>query len=265
MTVYTHGHHPSVLRSHAWRTAENSAAYLLPQLRQGDRLLDVGCGPGTITADLAAIVAPGRVTGLDPAESVLAQARDTAVERGLSTVEYVVGDVYQLEFPDDTFDVVHAHQVLQHLTDPVRALVELRRVVRPGGVVAVRDSDYGAFTWFPGDPALDRWLAVYRAVARRNGAEPDAGRRLLSWAQRAGFTEVTATASVWCFASSAERTWWTDMWAERIVASSIADQAVQYGLSTPAELAEMARAWRRLGAAEDGWFLVPHGEVLARG
>jgi ubiquinone/menaquinone biosynthesis C-methylase UbiE len=264
MTVYTHGHHVTVLRSHTWRTAENSAAYLLPHLRAGQRVLDVGCGPGTITADLAAIVAPGRVTGLDPAEAVLTQARQAAAERGLSTVDFVPGDVHALDAPDGSYDVVHAHQVLQHLADPVGALAEMRRVTRSGGIVAVRDSDYAAFTWYPADPVLDRWLEVYRAVAYRNGAEPDAGRRLLSWAQRAGFTDITATASVWCFANPEDRAWWTGMWAERIVASGIADQAVEYGLSTRAELVEMADAWRRLGSARDGWFLVPHGEILAR-
>jgi SAM-dependent methyltransferase len=179
-------------------------------------------------------------------------------------VDFMTGDVHALDAPDGSFDVVHAHQVLQHLADPVGALAEMRRVTRPGGIVAVRDSDYAAFTWYPEDPVLDRWLEVYRAVARRNGAEPDAGRRLLSWAQRAGFTDVAATGSVWCFANPEDRAWWTGMWAERIVASGIADQAVEYGLSTRVELAEMADAWRRLGAAPDGWFLVPHGELLAR-
>src|SRR6266702_3009156 len=72
--TYTHGHHESVLRSHTWRTAQNSAAYLLPQLRPGMSVLDVGCGPGTITADLAALVAPGRVVALDSAQPILEQA-----------------------------------------------------------------------------------------------------------------------------------------------------------------------------------------------
>ena len=87
--------------------------------------------------------------------------------------------MHALDFPDDTFDVVHAHQVLQHVGDPVAALREMRRVTRPGGVVAVRDSDYAAFTWFPQLPELDEWLDLYQRVARGNGGEPDAGRRLL--------------------------------------------------------------------------------------
>ena len=153
-------------------------------------MLDVGCGPGTITADLAARVPGGDVTGIDAAADVLAQARQEAERRALRNVTFDTGDVYRLDFADGTFDVVHAHQVLQHLTDPVAALREMRRVCRPGGLVAARDGDYGGFFWFPEEPGLDEWLALYRDVARAIGGEPDAGRHLLAWARQAGFAAV---------------------------------------------------------------------------
>ena len=184
MAQYTHGHHESVLRSHRWRTAENSAAYLLPHLAPTAHVLDVGCGPGTITADLATRV--GHVTAVENAPEALDAARAEVAHQGLGNVTFAVEDVHTLGFPDDTFDVVHAHQVLQHVADPVRALREMARVCRPGGVVAVRDSDYAAFAWYPLLPALGEWLALYTAAARANGGEPDAGRRLLSWAREAG-------------------------------------------------------------------------------
>ncbi|HLK42571.1 MAG TPA: methyltransferase domain-containing protein, partial [Thermoleophilia bacterium] len=153
--VYTHGHHESVLSSHTWRTAENSAKYLLPHLSPGMTLLDVGCGPGTITADLAALVAPGRVIAIDTAPGVLEQAAYHAAEAGLADrIEFAVGDVYALDHPDGSFDVVHAHQVLQHLGDPVAALREMRRVCAPGGIVAARDSDYSGWFWYPASPVL---------------------------------------------------------------------------------------------------------------
>ncbi|MFF5128523.1 class I SAM-dependent methyltransferase [Streptomyces syringium] len=262
--VYTHGHHESVLRSHTWRTAANSAAYLLPELRPDMAVLDIGCGPGTITADLAALVPQGGVIGLDAAADVLERARAVARERGLDNVRFTTGDVHALDFPDGSFDVVHAHQVLQHVGDPVAALREMRRVCRPGGVVAVRDADYAAMTWYPRVPGLDDWLDLYRRVARAGGGEPDAGRLLLSWARRAGFTDVTAGASAWCFAGEDDRAWWSGLWADRTVASTYARLAVDGGHTDAAGLADIAAAWREWGRHEDAWFAVLNGELLCR-
>src|SRR5690349_10662611 len=135
MATYTHGHHESVLRSHRWRTAENSAAYLLPHLSSGATVLDIGCGPGTITADFATLVTPAKVTALEQTDAALDLARAEITRRGLVNVEFVTGDVHALSFADDTFDVVHAHQVLQHVGDPVTALREMRRVTKPGGII----------------------------------------------------------------------------------------------------------------------------------
>ena len=260
---YTHGHHESVLRSHTWRTAENSAAYLLPHLAPGQHLLDVGCGPGTISLDLARRVAPGSVIGIDAASGVLAQAEAARLRAGVENVRFESGDVYHLTFDDASFDVVHAHQVLQHLTNPVRALTEMRRVLRPNGWLAVRDGDYAAFTWFPADARLDRWLALYHDITQRNQAEADAGRRLLGWVQAAEFTNPVATSSTWTFATPEDRAWWGESWADRVESSAFADQAVRYGLSDAGELAAIATAWREWTRHHDGVFIVVHGEVLA--
>lgn len=263
-TTYTHGFAAPVQRSHSWRTAENSAAYLLPHLRDGDVLLDVGCGVGTITWDLASRLGSGSVVGIDTSEEILETARGNRSEGVSAEVEFGVGDVYTLDLPDDSVDVVHAHQVLQHLTDPVAALREMRRVCREGGIVAARDGDYEAFTWFPASDGIERWLDIYRAVHRSNGSEPDAGRRLLSWAHGAGFAEVAATASTWCYATPDDRRWWADTWAERITDTRLADQAVEHGLATRDELDDVAAAWRAWADDPDGWFVVPHGEILCR-
>jgi ubiquinone/menaquinone biosynthesis C-methylase UbiE len=262
--TYTHGHHESVLRSHRWRTAENSAAYVLPHLATGTSFLDVGCGPGTITLDIARRVAPGRVVGIDAVEDVLVAARAEAAEAGVTNLSYEPGDVYHLGFDDGSFDVVHAHQVLQHLADPVAALREMGRVCRPGGWVAARDSDYAAMTWYPEDPRLDRWKALYRTVTQQNGGEPDAGRRLLAWAHAAGFEEVIPSATVWCYATPTDRAWWGDLWADRVTKSAFSASVVEFGLADRAELESIADAWHAWAAEPDGWFIVPSGEVLAR-
>lgn len=263
LPTYSHGHHASVLRSHGRRTATNSAAYLLPYLKRDDRLLDIGAGPGTITADLARRV--GQVVAVDNADAAVDATGALVLDRGLTNVQVRRGDACSLDFADDSFEVVHAHQVLQHLSEPVAALRQMRRVCTPDGVVAVRDADYASMSWSPASEALSRWLELYRALARANGGEPDAGRALKGWALQAGFEEVDAAASTWCFADEAELSWWCGTWAERLTRSDFATSAVAHGLSDPDELAALADGWRAWAGRADAWFAILHGEVLARG
>ena len=200
--IYLHGHHASVLASHGARTAADSAAYLLPHLRDGLRVLDVGCGPGTITLDLAEAVGPsGEVVGVENVDGPLTTARRNAAARGDERTRFALAEVRALPYAAASFDVVHAHQVLQHLTDPVGALREMARVTRPGGLVAVRDVDYGSMVWHPASDGMTRWLELYRRLARLNHAEPDAGRHLLAWAHAAGLSRLTPSASLWTYAS----------------------------------------------------------------
>lgn len=260
---YTHGHHDAVLRSHRFRTAENSARYLLPHLGPGVRVLDIGCGPGTLTADLAERIGNGEMVAIDREPSVLEEASSVFAERGITNVAVEVGDVYALTHDDASFDVVHAHQVLQHLSDPVAALAEMRRVTRPDGIVAVRDADYAAMTWYPADPRLDQWADVYHAVARSNNAEPDAARHLLAWANAVGFSQVESSASAWCFADPETRRWWGDLWAERMTGSAIAEQALAQSVASEEDLRRIAEAFRSWSEHPDGWFSILNGEILA--
>jgi ubiquinone/menaquinone biosynthesis C-methylase UbiE len=257
---YTHGHHESVLRSHKWRTAENSAAFLLPYLRDGMSLLDVGCGPGTITADLASRIPAGTVVGVDLFSDVIGAAQNAF---GSANLRFQVGDVYALDFADDSFDLVYAHQVLQHLGDPVGALRQMLRVLRPGGHVAIRDSDYGAFVWSPADPRLSRWMELYHQLTRRNGAEADAGRNIHRWVRTAGFEELQVSSSNWTFQSAQDRAWWGGLWADRIRQSDFASQSIEYGLTTESELGEIAEAFLQWAADPEALFIVVHGEVVA--
>lgn len=156
--IYTHGHDEPVLRSHLPRTAANSAGYLVPHLRSGLTVLDVGCGPGTITIDLADLVAPGAVTAIEPVPDALGAAQQAAGER---SIRFEIADVHNLPYADGEFDVVHAHQVLQHVADPIGALREMRRVSR--GLVAARDADYHAMTWYRKTPPwTNGWISTER-------------------------------------------------------------------------------------------------------
>lgn len=257
---YTHGYAEAVVASHSMRTIDNSFAYGRHLLRPGLRVLDLGCGPGTISADIAAQVAPGQVVAIDVDAGVLERARAHAA--GAENLWFLQASAYQLGFPDDTFDLTHAHQVLQHLADPVAALRELARVTRPGGTIAVRDADYAALSWYPELPGLERWRQLYRAVARANAGEPDAGRHLLAWAHAAGLRQIDVRSSTWTFSAGESAQWWGQSWAQRVTGSDFADQATGLGLATPTEIAELGRAWREWADDADAVFVLPHTELL---
>ncbi len=258
---YTHGYHPAIVGSYTRRTAENSAAFLLPHLRSDAAVLDVGCGPGTITLGLARRA--GRAVGLDMSAEMVEAASSRAAREGVGNVTFEVGSAYGLPFDDGAFDVVHTHQVLQHLADPVAALVEFRRVLRPGGLVAVRDSDYATMVHAPVEPAIERWLDIYHRVHAANGGEADAGRYLLSWVLEAGFVEPVVTASTQTYADAEGRAAWGGMWAVRATDSDFARHAVAGGFATHADLEEISAAFTRWTAQPDGFWAWLNAEVLA--
>ena len=262
--AYTHGYSDAVLGSHRHRTAENSAAHLLPHLREGMRLLDVGSGAGTITADLAHRVGPEQLTALEVGDEAAAITRAELDRQDLHEVQVLVGDAHDMPFGDDEFDLVHAHQVLQHVADPVQVLREARRVLRPGGLVSVRDSDYEGFRWYPDSSGLARWMELYLRAARANGGTPDAGRHLMAWAHRAGFTVVTASASTVLHATPARRAAWGGAWERRILSPPLADQLLAEGWADAAELEEISAAWRDWAGHPDGWFVQLQSEIIAR-
>ena len=260
---YTHGHHPSVVAQHARRRAEVEAWFLLPRLHSGQRLLDVGCGPGTVTTGLARAVAPGLVTGLDAAPDVLAAARQHAAETGPDNLEFVEGNVYALNYPDDTFDIVYANQLLQHLSDPVAALREMRRVLRPGGLLAVRDADYATMQPHPKFSEFERWNALYHQVAYANNAEPDAGRKLPSWARAAGFIQIETHPNVVLLEAEEARIW-GEAWSQRILHSAVATQALEYNLATQTDLNALSIAWQTWSQHPEALFEFIQIALIAR-
>ncbi len=194
--VYTLRDNPACEALHATRTAVQDAAFLLPHLRPGMQLLDVGCGPGGITVGLADVVVPGEVVGVDFQATQVEQARALAAERGVVNARFETADAYQLPFPDRSFDVVFAHTVLIHLREPVQALAEMRRVLRPGGIAGVRDPDLGAIFVTPDTPLLEQRRALHIRVLRHNGGDPFVGRRYRRLFLDAGFARAEASASV---------------------------------------------------------------------
>jgi SAM-dependent methyltransferase len=196
----------------AARTAVGEAAFFLPHLRRGTQLLDVGCGSGSITLGLAQVVAPGEVVGIDLQAPQIERARGLAVEQTVPNVRFEVGDVYQLPFAADSFDAVFAHAVLMHLREPVRALVEMRRVLRPGGIVGVRDPDFGGVFLSPLTPLLEEWFSLRARVREYHGRDAFVGRHHRRLLLEAGFVRSEARASVDWSAGSLEETRLSAAW-----------------------------------------------------
>lgn len=197
--TYTVGYSDLAVRYMQRRYASRDAAFLLPHLKPGMALLDCGCGPGTITLGLAEAVAPALVTAIDLEPSQIEAARRLSVERGSQNVEWQVASVYQMPFPDRSFDVVFSHALFEHLGEPDAALEEIRRVLRPGGLVAISSPDWSGNLMAPRDQEVERAVAVFRAIQQRNGGNPYVGRELGRLLEEARFSRIGMTAMYDCY------------------------------------------------------------------
>lgn len=280
LSAYSQGHHPSVVAAHSTRNAHNSASHLIPYLAQEQRLLDIGCGPGTITLSFAPFVGPsGKVVGVDASSIVIEQARAKAKEQGLNgNVEFRVGNAMQRleDFEDGSFDVVHAHQVVQHVKEPLKLLAEMKRLVKPdGGIVSFREGDMGNPTIYPYKKLInDDWLRIYRDVQRSNGGDPECGRKLHSLLRQAGFAAKdiimhkpgTMTYGGGGPDSQTERETCGKLWAERTgnPESGLHQTALVNGYATEELLLEIAEAWKDWSKDEDAWFLCLNTEIIVK-
>ncbi|CDR88754.1 uncharacterized protein SPSC_05586 [Sporisorium scitamineum] len=277
--TYTQGYSEAVLRSHASRTAETSAAFLLPHLKSDAKILDIGCGPGTITTSLAKYVPEGSIVGTDYSAQVVAEAqkrlkqlaseaRTDAERKVAERCSFQVASVFELPYPDDSFDVVYCHQMLVHLPQPVNAFKEMRRVCKRGGLVAAREADCSATVLYPETETFRLWLDTATAIYRSIGAEPDAGRRLVSWALEAGYPagaeHITFSSSNQAYGGQPQAKFWGQMWTDRISAESWKKQALETGKVTEAQIEQMAQDYLKWSDRPDGVFVMVCGEVLLR-
>jgi SAM-dependent methyltransferase len=227
------------------------------------RLLDVGCGPGSITRGLAERVAPGEVIGVDISPQTLEEARRDSAARGITNVQYREASVYELPFPDASFDVAYAHQVIQHLRERSAALREMLRVVTPGGHLAIREVDWGTVAYWPPDPWLDRFIEAHLEAWRRNGGEPQLGRQLRALFNALDVADLRITAAVWCYATPDETTTWGNAYADRLL-TSMGTSPIEHGLATRADIEAMADAFRAWGRDRDAFWAFIMVEALAR-
>jgi ubiquinone/menaquinone biosynthesis C-methylase UbiE len=184
------------------RSTQTHAQFFLPHITSGTSILDLGCGPGSITIGLAAIATPASVLGLDQGGTQFDRAREHCAQLGLSNVEFIEGSCYDIPLPDRSVDRVFSHALFEHLADPHRALAEIRRVLRPGGIVGLCSPDWGGFILTPPTTEVDHALRIYMDLQSSNGGNPLAGRHLGTWLAAAEFTQIRTDARYERYASA---------------------------------------------------------------
>jgi ubiquinone/menaquinone biosynthesis C-methylase UbiE len=256
--VYLNRANPAVEASFATRTAAVEAAFFLPYLRPGMALLDCGSGPGSITCDLAEVVAPGEVVGLDIQPPQVEQACTLASERGLTNARFEVGSVYALPFADNSFDAVFAHMLLMHLRDPLAALRELQRVLKPGGVAGIADIDVGIECYSPALPFVEAMQTLSRRWWEHNGVITSYARHQRWFLAEAGFARSVATAEfvfhgAGTLAKTRERAAHD---AARLRGPEFQATVIGQGWATAAELDAMCAELLAWGERPDAFFLL---------
>lgn len=212
------------------RSLDSHGAFFRARLHAGLRVLDCGCGPGSITLGIAQQISPGAAIGVDFAESQVLRAKQAAAERGVANASFVAASCYALPFEDSSFDCVFSHALLEHLVEPSRALKEFYRVLKPGGSIGVCSPDWGGFVLAPDSPALTEAREAYMALQRRNGGDVTVGRKLGRYLSEAGFSSVQMSARYESYESLT------------VIGEYLAIQLEQAG---SAHEAEALRAWSR--------------------
>ena len=263
--IYAPGYDPAYTQKlHVRRTAQHHAQWFLPHLQPGMTLLDCGCATGSITVGLAAVVAPGQVIGVDRAAAEIERARTRAAETGISNLRFAIGDIFQLEFPDNHFDAIFCHNVLEHVSDPLHALRAMHRVLKVGGVIGVRDLDIGGILVAALDERLTRFFAVFEADYAGVGGHPRLGRELRGLVTAAGFAVIEASASYDYFSTAEQLQLVSQIGSSRVKDAEFVERVLARGLTTTAELAAMREAWLAWPTRPDAFLANSHGEVVGR-
>lgn len=202
---YSGGYSSLIVDQFKQRTLARQGAFLLPHLRPGLTVLDCGCGPGSMTLDVADLVYPGQVFALDSSPMQIEQALLLQQQRATANVSFRTGSAYALPYADDQFDVVFAHALLYHLRNPAEALSEFRRVLKQGGIVALRDACHTGDMMIPESPELAATWETIERVFAYSGGNINFGSQHTQILLDHGFRDITISCSYDMFASVTEK------------------------------------------------------------
>lgn len=260
---YTIGFSEGILQFYWQYTAEANAGYLLPYLRPGLRVLDFGCGPGTISTGLAKAVSPGEMHGVDMEESQIDMARTFAMSRGQSNARFHVGDVTDMPFEDGYFDVAHCHKVLMHVPDTSAVLAEVKRVLKPGGIIGCREMICDASFTHPDFDIIRRAWDMFEALVSFDDGHPQMGKDLKNRMVEAGFCNVKASASFDAYSAPDDIEFIHGLVAQWFLSSAITDTAIRYGVATERLCQDIQAAYDKWRVHPGAFIGVAYGEAVA--
>ena len=260
---YTFGFGEEVHEAFRRYTVEVNAAHLLPHLKPGLRLLDFGCGIGTISVGLAEAVAPGEMHGVDMAESEIELATAVAEAGGHTNATYRVADVTNLPFDDDFFDVAHCHNVLMHVPDTAAVLREAKRVLKPGGLLACREMICESSFTHPHYGVLRRAWDMFEDLLTADDGHPQMGKELKGHVIEAGFTNARISGSSDIYSTPEDIEFIYGFVNRWFLAPEIMDAAIKYGASTKELCDAIGEAYARWKNDPGGLVSIAYGEVIA--
>jgi ubiquinone/menaquinone biosynthesis C-methylase UbiE len=172
-----------------------------------------------------------------------------STQQGIANVEFRVANVYEIPFPDASFDAVLAHAVLQHLSEPEQALQEMHRVLKPGGIIGVREEDRDGDVIYPLPPRLKQAHELLMRLWSQAGGDPYFPKRYRAILREAGFAHIRMTATCKVRSDSAS----SAMWANALVhflrqEPTLAERAIELGWADRVTLAELVDALQDWGA-----------------
>ena len=257
------GYSEEMLHALMRHNAEDHAAHLTPHLKPGMRVLDFGCGPGSLSTGLARAVAPGELYGIDIEQSQVYIANALAAYLQQSNTVFQVGDAADMPFEDGFFDVAHCHNVLMHVPDTAAVLAEVKRVLKPGGTLACCEMIVDSSFTHPNYGVIDKAWDMFADLLAADDGHPQMGKEMKSHIVAAGFANVRMGASIETFSTPADVMFIYGVAQQWFLAPEITEAAIKYGASTQ-ELCDS------IGAAYDRWLEHPgalagvaYGEALA--
>ena len=260
---YTMGFNERAMASPMRHTAENCAEYMLPYLRPGLRVLDFGCGPGTISVGIARRIDPGELHCVDMEESQIEMARSVAKENGQGNAVFHLCDATNLPFEDDFFDIAHGHNILMHVPDTQALLAEIKRVLKPGGLICCREMITASSFAYPDKDVAQRLWDLFEDVVAANDGHPHMGKDMKAHILEAGFTNIRVSASFNTYDTPEEIHFMRHGAVEWLLSPEITDMAIKYGAWTD-ELSDRMRAGADEWLGHHGAFGgTAYGEVIA--